>query len=74
MLPADLDVTGDLDLSGTDVSIINPGLIVGGDLRLGEETMYLPKDMQVQGDLYLEPSPVRELKDGITVLGRVHGL
>ncbi|KRQ01272.1 hypothetical protein AOQ73_18125 [Bradyrhizobium pachyrhizi] len=74
MLPADLYVTGNLDLLGTEVSIINPGLIVGGDLTLGEETISLPKEMQVHGDLYLQHSPVRELKDGVTVRGRVHGL
>ena len=65
-----LKVKGDLDLGGTKVTELPPGLKVGGGLHLGgSEVSKLPPGLKVGGALDLRKTEVSELPPGLKVGG-----
>jgi len=61
---------GDLDLFGTPITSLPPGLSVGGYLNLsGVPITSLPSGLSVGGSLYLNSTPITSLPSGLTVGG-----
>ncbi len=66
-------ISGDLDLSGTQITALPDGLTVGGDLYLrGTQITALPDGLTVGGDLYLSGTQITALPDGLTVGGGLY--
>ena len=69
-LPADAEVTGDLDLRGTSITALPDNLTVGGGLYLsGTSITALPDNLTVGGGLYLRGTSITALPDNLTVGG-----
>jgi hypothetical protein len=64
---------GDLDLSGTPITSLPPGLSVGGDLYLNYTPIKsLPSDLSVGGGLYLNSTPITSLPPDLSVGGYLY--
>ncbi|WP_316201420.1 MULTISPECIES: hypothetical protein [unclassified Bradyrhizobium] len=72
LLPDNLIVGGDLDLSGTPIEALPENLTVGGDLDLRNTALvFLPENLTVGGDLYIL-NDVAEVPATAKIGGKVH--
>ena len=66
----DVNVPGDLDLYGTQITSLPEGLSVGGDLYLTRTPITaLPAGLSVGGGLYLSGTQITSLPEGLSVSG-----
>jgi hypothetical protein len=66
-------VSGDLNLSGTQITHLPEGLSVGGNLDLrGTQITHLPEGLSVGGYLDLSGTPITHLPEGLSVGGGLY--
>jgi hypothetical protein len=67
-----VDTSGDVDLSGTDITALPDNLRVGGNLDLFDTLITtLPNNLKVGGNLDLRRTPITTLPDNLVVGGHL---
>ena len=69
----DLNIEGDLDLSGIEATSIPEGLKIKGNLNLQfSKITSLPRDLNIKGNLNLVGTKIKSLPEGLEVGGNLN--
>ena len=69
----DLNIEGDLDLSGIEATSLPEGLKIKGNLNLQfSKIISLPRDLNIKGDLNLVGTKIKSLPEGLEVGGNLN--